>query len=47
LVLRDAIQPGMSEPDFQPMLTSPTVIVRPVMASDWAELFAVGSDPEI
>jgi N-acetyltransferase len=47
LVLRDAIQPGMSEPDFQPPLTGPTVIVRPVMASDWAELFAAGSDPEI
>jgi RimJ/RimL family protein N-acetyltransferase len=47
LALRDAIQPGMSEPDFQPTLNGPAVIVRPVMASDWAELFAAGSDPEI
>ena len=38
---------GMSQPDFQPTLTGPTVIVRPVAASDWAELFAAGSDPEI
>jgi hypothetical protein len=38
---------GMSEPDFQPTLTGPTVIVRPVVAGDWAELFAAGSDPEI
>jgi RimJ/RimL family protein N-acetyltransferase len=37
----------MSEPDFQPTLTGPTVIVRPVATSDWAELFAAGSDPEI
>jgi len=37
----------MSQPDFQPTLTGPTVIVRPVMAVDWAELFAAGSDPEI
>src|SRR3978361_1794330 len=38
---------GMSEPDFQPTLTGPTVIVRPVAAGDWAELFAAGSDPGI
>jgi RimJ/RimL family protein N-acetyltransferase len=37
----------MSEPDFQPTLTGPTVLIRPVMAADWAELFAAGSDPEI
>ena len=37
----------MSQPDFQPTLTGPTVIVRPVVAADWAELFAAGSDPEI
>jgi RimJ/RimL family protein N-acetyltransferase len=37
----------MSQPDFQPTLTGPTVIVRPVTADDWAELFAAGSDPEI
>jgi len=39
--------PGMSEPDFQPTLTGPTVIARSVTAGDWAELFAAGSDPEI
>ena len=37
----------MAQPDFQPTLTGPTVIVRPVAAGDWAELFAAGSDPEI
>jgi N-acetyltransferase len=37
----------MSEPDFQPTLTGPTVIVRPVTQGDWAELFAAGSDPQI
>jgi RimJ/RimL family protein N-acetyltransferase len=34
-------------PDFQPTLTGPSVIVRPVQAADWAELFAAGSDPKI
>ena len=34
-------------PDFQPILTGPAVIVRPIIASDWPELFAAGSDPEI
>jgi RimJ/RimL family protein N-acetyltransferase len=34
-------------PDFQPTLTGPTVMVRPIAAADWAELFAAGSDPEI
>ncbi len=37
----------MSRPDFQPTLTGPTVLIRPVIAADWAELFAAGSDPEI
>jgi N-acetyltransferase len=37
----------MPQPDFQPTLSGPTVIVRPVTAADWAELFAAGSDPEI
>jgi hypothetical protein len=31
----------MSEPDFQPTLTRPTVIVRPVVADDWQQLFAL------
>jgi RimJ/RimL family protein N-acetyltransferase len=37
----------MAQPDFQPTLTGPTVIVRPVAGADWPELFAAGSDPEI
>ena len=38
---------GMPEPDFQPTLIGPSVIVRPVTPGDWAELLAAGSDPEI
>ena len=38
---------GMSEPDFQPTLTGPNVIVRPIATDDWRELFAAGSDPKI
>jgi RimJ/RimL family protein N-acetyltransferase len=38
---------GVSQPDFQPTLTGPAVIARPVAAGDWAELFEAGSDPEI
>jgi RimJ/RimL family protein N-acetyltransferase len=37
----------MSQPDFQPTLTGPTVLIRPVVSDDWADLFAAGSDPEI
>lgn len=37
----------MANPDFQPTLTGPTVIVHPIAAGDWAELFAAGSDPKI
>jgi RimJ/RimL family protein N-acetyltransferase len=37
----------MSQPDLQPVLTGPTVIVRPISADDWSELFAAASDPEI
>jgi RimJ/RimL family protein N-acetyltransferase len=37
----------MTQSDFQPTLTGPTVIVRPVSAGDWPELFAAGADPEI
>ena len=38
---------GMSQPDFQPTLIGPTVIVRPISPDDWSGLFAAGSDPEI
>jgi RimJ/RimL family protein N-acetyltransferase len=37
----------MSEPDFQPTLTGPNIVVRPISSDDWPELFAAGSDPEI
>ena len=37
----------MPQPDFQPTLVGPTIIVRPISADDWTELFAAGSDPEI
>jgi RimJ/RimL family protein N-acetyltransferase len=37
----------MPQPDFQPTLIGPTMTVRPIAASDWAELYAAGSDPEI
>ena len=37
----------MSEPDFQPTLIGPTVMIRPVLDNDWPKLFAAGSDPEI
>jgi RimJ/RimL family protein N-acetyltransferase len=37
----------MPQPDFQPTLVGPSVIVRPVQAEDWVELFEAGSDPEL
>jgi RimJ/RimL family protein N-acetyltransferase len=37
----------MSEPDFQPTLAGPNIVVRPISSDDWPELFAAGSDPEI
>jgi RimJ/RimL family protein N-acetyltransferase len=37
----------MSQPDFQPTLVGPTITIRPIVADDWTELFAAGSDPEI
>jgi N-acetyltransferase len=37
----------MSDPDFQPTLIGPTITIRPISSSDWPELFAAGSDPDI
>jgi RimJ/RimL family protein N-acetyltransferase len=37
----------MSQPDFQPTLSGPSIIVRPIAPGDWTELYAVGSDPKI
>jgi RimJ/RimL family protein N-acetyltransferase len=37
----------MSQPDFQPTLIGPTVMIRPMSAADWPKLLAAGSDPEI
>jgi RimJ/RimL family protein N-acetyltransferase len=33
--------------DFQPTLEGDRVTVRPVVAADWADMFAAASDPEI
>lgn len=37
----------MIAPDLQPTLTGPTVVVRPVAADDWPEMFAAAADPAI
>jgi RimJ/RimL family protein N-acetyltransferase len=37
----------MERPDLQPTLTGPRVLVRPIVASDWKDMFAAASDPEI
>ncbi len=37
----------MLTPDFQPILEGETVILRPLRAEDWAEMFAAASDPLI
>jgi RimJ/RimL family protein N-acetyltransferase len=34
-------------PDLQPNLTGETILIRPLLASDWTELFAAASDPKI
>ena len=46
-MFEERYQRVMSQPDFQPTLSGPTVIVRPVMAGDWPALFDAGSDPQI
>jgi RimJ/RimL family protein N-acetyltransferase len=46
-VLQKRYDLGMAQPDFQPTLIGPTVLVRPVSADDWPELFAASSDPKI
>ncbi|MEQ1509919.1 MAG: GNAT family N-acetyltransferase [Sphingopyxis sp.] len=35
------------EPDFQPTLIGDTVILQPTVEEDWAEMFALASDPLI
>lgn len=37
----------MSPFDFQPTLVGPRVIIRPLAASDWAQLYAAAADPLI
>lgn len=37
----------MSDMDFQPTLVGETVILRPTARGDWAEMFAIASDPLI
>jgi RimJ/RimL family protein N-acetyltransferase len=34
-------------PDLQPTLTGETVLIRPLKAQDWPDLFAAASDPKI
>ena len=34
-------------PDWQPLLVGETVVLRPMAAEDWKEMFAAGSDPLI
>ncbi len=36
-----------TQPDLQPTLTGPTVLIRPLRADDWEELYAVAADPLI
>ena len=37
----------MSQPNFQPTLIGPNVIVRPIASEDWTEMYVAGSDPKI
>lgn len=37
----------MPAPDFQPTLTGPSVVVRPLRAADWTEMLKAASDPLI
>jgi len=37
----------MREPNLQPVLLGPRVLVRPLIPEDWHDLFAAASDPEI
>jgi N-acetyltransferase len=37
----------MPQPDFQPTLVGPHIVIRPIAPEDWTELFAAGSDPQI
>jgi RimJ/RimL family protein N-acetyltransferase len=37
----------MESPNLQPTLAGSRVIVRPVVASDWGDMFAAAADPEI
>jgi N-acetyltransferase len=37
----------MIDPPMQPVLSDECVLLRPMLATDWDELFAVAADPEI
>ncbi len=37
----------IEEFDFQPTLTGPTILIRPIQPSDWHGMFTAASDPEI
>jgi RimJ/RimL family protein N-acetyltransferase len=36
-----------TQPDWQPLLIGETVVLRPMAAEDWKEIYAAGSDPLI
>ena len=36
-----------TQPNLQPTLTGPNVLIRPLRADDWAELYAAAADPLI
>jgi RimJ/RimL family protein N-acetyltransferase len=36
-----------TQPNLQPTLTGPNVLIRPLRADDWAEMYAAASDPLI
>lgn len=37
----------MHEFDLQPTLRGPRILIRPVVESDWEEMFAAASDPDV
>jgi hypothetical protein len=37
----------MDRLDFQPVLTGERVVIRPIRADDWEEMFAAAADPLI
>jgi len=38
---------GVPQPDLQPTLVGPRIVVRPVAPADWDEMFAAAADPGV